>query len=76
MNAQDASIDGTGSSRSAFQLISTSPIVAYQFNPLDNEGVFSNDGSLLLPTHAMDSLYLVMSLPTLNRDRGRGLDPD
>ena len=57
--------------RSAFQLISTSPIVAYQFNPLDNEGVFSNDGSLLLPTHAMDSLYLVMSLPTLNRDRGR-----
>ncbi len=29
------------------------PVVAYQFNPLDNVAVFSNDASLLRPTEAL-----------------------
>jgi hypothetical protein len=66
-NVADASIDGSGQTMSAFRLLSTSPIVAYQFNPLDNEGVFSNDGSLLLPTHALGGIYFVMTLPTVDR---------
>jgi hypothetical protein len=42
----DQSIDGTGTSRRAYKITSDLPIVAYQFNPLDNVDVFSNDGSL------------------------------
>ncbi len=54
---------GTFSSMSAFRVTSTAPLVAYQFNPLDNVQVFSNDASLLLPTSALDSRYMVMSWP-------------
>ena len=35
--------------------------MAYQFNPLDNEEVFSNDASLLLPSHVLGKDYLVMT---------------
>ena len=35
----------------------TLPIVAYQFNPLDNVGVFSNDASLLIPRATFDTKY-------------------
>jgi hypothetical protein len=40
---------------------STAPIVAYQFNPLDNVDVFSNDASLLIPANTFGKEYLVMS---------------
>jgi hypothetical protein len=63
----DVSIDGTSQNRSAYRLTSDSPIVAYQFNPLDNEFVFSNDGSLLLPAHTYQNDYFVMTFPTLDR---------
>jgi hypothetical protein len=54
---------GTFVSRSAYRISSSAPLVAYQFNPLDNVGVFSNDASLLLPTEALDDRYLVLSWP-------------
>ena len=44
---------GTALTRNAFRVRSTVPIVAYQFNPLDNVSVFSNDASLLLPVTAL-----------------------
>ncbi len=49
----------------AFRLRSTLPIVAYQFNPLDNVGVFSNDASLLLPSSAIppEPIYSVIGWP-------------
>jgi hypothetical protein len=66
-------INGTSQQTSAFKLSARAPFVAYQFNPLDNEGVFSNDGSLLLPTHTWDSRYYAITLPSLVR---RGGTPD
>jgi len=43
------------------RLKSTVPIVAYQFSPLDNVGMFSNDASLLLPTNVLGKVYRVMA---------------
>ncbi len=63
----DQSVDGTGKEHKAYKVVSDLPIVAYQFNPLDNVNVFSNDASLLIPRTAWDSQYYVMSWPTTDR---------
>ncbi len=57
--------DGTHTAltSNAFRIRSQLPIIAYQFNPLDNVGVFSNDASLLLPTSAIDARYTVVGWP-------------
>ncbi len=44
---------GTALTRHAFRVRSSMPVVAYQFNPLENVNVFSNDASQLLPTSAL-----------------------
>jgi hypothetical protein len=43
----------TALTRAAYRITSTMPIVAYQFNPLENVNVFSNDASLLKPVEAL-----------------------
>ncbi|MEZ4468260.1 MAG: IgGFc-binding protein [bacterium] len=54
-------VDGTVLAARAYRVRSSIPIVAYQFNPLDNEEVFSNDASLLLPSHVVGQEYYVMT---------------
>ncbi|HVY49356.1 MAG TPA: IgGFc-binding protein [Minicystis sp.] len=43
----------TALTRHAYEVTSDFPVVAYQFNPLDNVNVFSNDASLLKPREAL-----------------------
>ncbi len=52
---------GSGINNKSFRIQSTVPIVAYQFNPLENYKVFSNDASLLLPSNVIGNEYFVMS---------------
>jgi hypothetical protein len=58
---------GTALTRHAFRIRASVPIVAYQFNPLENANVFSNDASQLLPTPALGGVdgraYVVASWP-------------
>ena len=53
--------DGTNINDKAFRIKATQPIVAYQFNPLDNFQVFSNDASLLLPVTSLSNQYYIMT---------------
>jgi hypothetical protein len=46
---------GTALTRHAYRVQSNFPIIAYQFNPLENANVFSNDASLLKPVSALGS---------------------
>lgn len=55
--------DGSSLNRRAYRIQSLQPIVAYQFNPLDNVNVYSNDASLLLPTNALGTTYRVLTFP-------------
>lgn len=63
----DQSIPGPGKHTLAYKLTSPKPVVAYQFNPLNNVGVFSNDGSLLIPQHTYGTKYYAVTAPTLTR---------
>ncbi len=56
----------TALTRGAYRIRSDVPIVAYQFNPLENVNVFSNEAALLLPTPALGSsgrAYVVAGWP-------------
>lgn len=45
----------------AWRIESDAPIVAYQFNTLDQQ--YSNDASLLLPTHAWGTQHIALTWP-------------
>lgn len=62
-NLAPANVMGSTLQKLAFRIESTIPIVAYQFNPSVNTGVFSNDASLLLPSHSLGSEYYAVSHP-------------
>ncbi len=64
------SIEGHGRSytgKNSYRLTSTIPVAVYQFNPYNNDMVYSNDASLLVPTAAMGIEYFVLA-----RDRSFG----
>ena len=83
----DGSADGTFNTgthtaltRHAYRVKSSFPVVAYQFNPLENVNVFSNDASLLKPVEALDPgsnaqalMYVVLGWPQTIASTG---DPD
>ena len=54
-------LGSTGVFWKALRVQSTGPIVAYQFNPLENVAVYSNDASLLLPSNTYGQEYVVVS---------------
>ena len=43
----------------AYRVVSDSPIIAYQFQPVNGQSSFTSDASLLLPTSALDRYYYV-----------------
>ena len=60
----------TALTRHGYRIRSDFPVVAYQFNPLENVNVFSNDASLLKPveavrplTNGMADAYLALGWP-------------
>ncbi|MDD9944237.1 MAG: IgGFc-binding protein [Myxococcales bacterium] len=57
--------DGTHTAvtSNAYRIGSSHPVTAYQFNPLENVNVFSNDASLLLPISAIGDEYTVVTWP-------------
>ncbi len=54
-------VNGTTLAPLAYKVESSIPITAYQFNPLENVNVFSNDASILLPSHVLGKYYVVMT---------------
>ncbi len=63
----DQGIDGTSQGARAYRVTSTAPVVAYQFNPLNDVDVFSNDASLLIPSAGFGTSYVAVSYSTLTR---------
>jgi hypothetical protein len=53
--------DGTVIAPLAYRIQASIPITAYQFNPLENVEVFSNDASLLLPSNVLGKYYYIMT---------------
>lgn len=46
----------------AYRIAADAPIVAYQFQPLDNASpVYSNDATILFPTHVLDGDYTAIT---------------
>jgi hypothetical protein len=55
---------GTFVSPHGYHVVSTGPVVIYQFNPIVQQ--FSNDASTLIPTSAVGMDYVIIGYPTAN----------
>ena len=60
---QGIDVNGSELSSKAIRLGSTVPITVHQFNPLNTGNLFTNDASLLLPSHLGGKEYLTLSWP-------------
>ncbi len=58
-----------------YNLASTQPIVAYQFNPYCCNFTASNDASLLLPTSSLGLSYRIVNYPTMYLQEAGTLTP-
>lgn len=57
-------VNGSGISSRSFRVTTTEPIVAYQFNPLNNDRpLYSNDASLLIPVNGIGRQHYIMGWP-------------
>jgi len=60
----------------AYEIHSSVPVAAYQYNPLDfvilGTNSFSNDASLLLPEHTLTGQYMISQWPTFGVGTGSG----
>jgi hypothetical protein len=63
-------VDGSMIGPRAWKVTATAPIVAYQFNPKENELVYSNDASVLFPSNTWGKEYYVMSRFEIPTDSG------
>ena len=54
-------IEGAVLTNRSFRIQATVPVTVHQFNPLNGDDIFTNDASLLLPSHAGGKEYLVLS---------------
>lgn len=70
-----ADVDGSVISSRSFKIESNWPVAAYQFNPLNNVDVFSNDGTALIPDEALGHEYWIFSWPTSPIPDGFGFPP-
>jgi len=68
-------VNGTTRTNHSFRISTTEPVIAYQFNPLNNVGVASNDASLLLPASAIGREYVVLTWPGGGSDPFFGFEP-
>jgi hypothetical protein len=57
-------INGSGIFDRSIRINSNRPIVAYQFNPLDFQGAYSDDSSLLIPAEMLGREYFIVTRPT------------
>ena len=55
---------GTFVSSHGYRIVTSGPVVAYQFNPIVQQ--YSNDASVLIPVQALGDHYYVVGWPTAN----------
>lgn len=64
----------TSLTQTGYRVVSSQPVVAYQFNPICCNYNYSNDASLLLPTSALTENYMFMSHTALATGVGQSGD--